>query len=82
MAHMYSKNFYIKSINNAKELVNIASKYNEDIDLVSGRYVIDAKSIMGIFSLDLLHPVTIIIHTDNIDKANKLFKDLERSGIK
>lgn len=82
MAHMYSKNFYIKSINNAKELVNIASKYNEDIDLVSGRYVIDAKSIMGIFSLDLLHPVTIIVHTDNIDKANKLFKDLERSGIK
>ena len=82
MSHIYSKEISIKTIDNAKELARITSKYDEDIDLIRGRYVIDAKSIMGIFSLDLLHPATILIHTDDINKANILFKELENIGVK
>ena len=64
------------------ELVDVTSKFDEEIDLVSGRYVVDAKSIMGIFGLDLLNPVTILIHTEDTDIANNLFMKLEKVGIK
>ena len=50
-----------------KDFVNIVSKYDFDIDLVSGRYVVDAKSIMGIFSLDLTKPIQVDLHTDDAD---------------
>ena len=50
-----------------KDFVNIVSRYDFDIDLVSGRYVVDAKSIMGIFSLDLLSPITLVAHTEYAD---------------
>jgi phosphotransferase system HPr-like phosphotransfer protein len=46
--------------------VNAVSKYDSDFDLVSGRYVIDAKSIMGIFSLDLSKPIELMIHDDSV----------------
>lgn len=50
-------NIILNSINDVKEFVNIVSKYDFDIDLTSGRYVVDAKSIMGIFSLALNQPI-------------------------
>ena len=53
------------SIDKVKSFVNTITKYDYDFDLVSGRYVIDAKSIMGIFSLDLSRPIDLTIHTDN-----------------
>jgi phosphotransferase system HPr-like phosphotransfer protein len=48
------------------------------MDLASGRYVVDAKSIMGIFSLDLVNQIELIIHTDKEDVQNDLLKKLER----
>ncbi len=55
----------LNSIDKVKSFVNTITKYDYDFDLVSGRYVIDAKSIMGIFSLDLSRPIDLTIHTDN-----------------
>ena len=55
------------SINDVKDFVNAVTKYSFDIDLTSGRYVVDAKSIMGIFSLDLSKPIKVEIHSDNCD---------------
>ena len=55
-------NISLSSINDVKSFVNIVSKYDFDIDLSSGRYVVDAKSIMGIFSLDLSKPITVDVH--------------------
>ena len=55
----------LNSIDKVKSFVNDISKFDSDFDLVSGRYVIDAKSIMGIFSLDLSKPITLNIHADN-----------------
>ena len=54
----------LNSIDKVKSLVNEITKYDNDFDLVSGRYVIDAKSIMGIFSLDLSKPIDLNIHAD------------------
>ena len=59
----------LNSIDKVKSSVNDITKFNNDFDLVSGRYVIDAKSIMGIFSLDLSKPIDLNIHAeDNIDE--------------
>ncbi|MBQ2504318.1 MAG: HPr family phosphocarrier protein, partial [Lachnospiraceae bacterium] len=44
--------------------VNVISQFDSDFDLISGRYVIDAKSIMGIFSLDLSQPIDLTIHAE------------------
>ena len=58
----------LNSIDKVKSFVNEITKYDNDYDLVSGRYVIDAKSIMGIFSLDLSKPIDLNIHADsNLD---------------
>ena len=46
----------LNSIEKVKSFVNAITRFDVDFDLVSGRYVIDAKSIMGIFSLDLSKP--------------------------
>ncbi len=54
----------LNSIDKVKSFVNDISKYSYDFDLVSGRYVIDAKSIMGIFSLDLSRPIDLSIHAE------------------
>lgn len=58
----------LNSIDKVKSFVNEITKFDYDFDLVSGRYVIDAKSIMGIFSLDLSKPIDLNIHSeDNAD---------------
>ena len=59
----------LNSIDKVKAFVNEITKFENDFDLVSGRYVIDAKSIMGIFSLDLSKPIDLNIHSEtNVDK--------------
>lgn len=58
----------LNSIDKVKAFVNDVTKFDSDFDLVSGRYVIDAKSIMGIFSLDLSKPINLNIHNeDSVD---------------
>ena len=64
------------SIDKVKNFVNTIARFNGDFDLVSGRYVIDAKSIMGIFSLDLSKPVELAIHSDEeADEVIEALKD-------
>ncbi len=60
----------LNSIDKVKSFVNDIAKYEFDFDLVSGRYVIDAKSIMGIFSLDLSKDIDLNIHTDGPELAS------------
>ncbi len=62
---MKSFNIMLDSINKVKAFVNIVAKCDSDVDLTSGRYVVDAKSIMGIFSLDLSKPIKLDIHGDD-----------------
>lgn len=65
----------LNSIDKVKSFVNTISQYDFDFDLISGRYVIDAKSIMGIFSLDLSKDIDLNIHSeDNIDEILTVLK--------
>lgn len=65
----------INTINKVKSFVNEMVKVDAEIDLISGRYVIDAKSIMGVFSLDLTKDLEIVIRTEDqaeVEKFNTL----------
>ncbi len=62
---MKTMSISLNSIDKVKSFVNDISKFDFDFDLVSGRYVIDAKSIMGIFSLDLSKPITLNVHAED-----------------
>ncbi len=68
MKTMKSVNISLSTIESVRQFVNIVSKYNVDIDLSSGRYVVDAKSIMGIFSLDLMNPIKMTVHSGDVDE--------------
>ena len=52
-------------VENVNKFVNIVSRYPFEMDLRAGRHVVDAKSILGIFSLDLSRPITLDIYGDN-----------------
>lgn len=65
---MFETSVELKAINDVKEFVNTVAQFDYDIDLVSGRYAIDAKSIMGIFSLDLSKPIKLQAHTEDPEK--------------
>ena len=62
---MKSATVFLPTIGEVKEFVGIISRYSFDIDLASGRHTVDAKSIMGIFSLDLSKPLRVEFHTDD-----------------
>lgn len=65
----------LNSIDKVKSFVNAITQFEFDFDLVSGRYVIDAKSIMGIFSLDLSKPIELVIHAeDHLDELMDILK--------
>lgn len=72
---MKKLNIMLNSIADVKEFVTTVSQYEFDVDLVSGRYAVDAKSIMGIFSLDLSRPIEVVIHGDDCEK---LLGDIEK----
>ena len=55
----------LQSISDVKEFVSAVSMCDFEVDLVSGRYAVDAKSIMGIFSLDLSKPIDLNIHAED-----------------
>ena len=55
----YSAIINLDSTTDVKNFVNLVIKYSCDVDLISGRYVVDAKSILGVFSLDLTKPITV-----------------------
>ncbi|MBE5921360.1 MAG: HPr family phosphocarrier protein [Lachnospiraceae bacterium] len=74
-------NVNINSIDKVKSFVNDLAKFDCDFDLVSGRYVVDAKSIMGIFSMDLSKPIQLNIHVD-IAESEEVISALDKYIIK
>lgn len=65
---MKSVRLMLNTTDSVKSFVNLVSSYDYDADIRSGRYVVDAKSILGIFSLDLNRPVVLEIYDDNCDE--------------
>jgi len=64
---MKSINIKLSLAENVKTFVNIINRYPYDVDLRSGRHIVDAKSILGIFSLDLSKPITMEVYADSCD---------------
>ncbi len=73
---MKVKTIKLVAVSDVQELVKIVTGFNGDVDLRSGRYLVDAKSIMGIFSLDLSKPIDVIVDED--ENAEALFAQLEK----
>ena len=67
----------LNSIDKVKSFVNAITQFEFDFDLISGRYVIDAKSIMGIFSLDLSKPIDLALHTTSEDEVDSIMEILK-----
>ena len=76
---MNSVKIRLSTIADVRDFVNIVAKNDIDIDLQSGRYIVDGKSIMGIFSLDLLSPITLTAQSDD---TAELFAELDRFIVK
>ena len=72
---MYETMIELNAINDVKEFVNTVMLFDYDVDLVSGRYAVDAKSIMGIFSLDLSKPLILNADTDDEELIKETFAD-------
>ncbi len=67
----------LNSIEKVKAFVNTIGQFDAEFDLVSGRYVIDAKSIMGIFSLDITKPIDLNIHSETEAELNSILEAID-----
>lgn len=67
----------LSSIQDVRNFVDVVTRHKVEVDLSSGRYVVDAKSIMGIFSLDLLNPITLSVQTDDAVAVEALLADVK-----
>ena len=74
---MKEVNIRLSLAENVKAFVNVVGRFDYEMDLQSGRHVVDAKSILGIFSLDLSKPVKLIIHSENCDELHEAVKPFE-----
>lgn len=71
----------LSSVDIIKSFCSVVSKVDYDVDLIRGRYIIDAKSIMGIYSLDLSKPVSVNLHCQTNEEYLKFLQDLKAKGI-
>lgn len=80
---MKSVQISLQMATQVKKFVNLVQKYPFDIDLRSDRYVVDAKSILGIFSLDLSKPINVEIHADDVygEECDKLIEEISEFAI-
>ena len=76
---MQETQIILRDIDSIRDFVRKVIQVEYEVDLVQGRYVIDAKSIMGIFALDVLSPITVVAHTAN---ADEFFAKIEKYLVK
>ena len=76
MARMKTVNIRLTMMtDNVKNFVSLINRYPYEMDLRSGRYVVDAKSILGIFSIDLSRPIRMDIYSDDCDDLLEALED-------
>ena len=61
----------LTEVSQVKRFVNLVGQAPWDVDVVSGRYTVNAKSMLGIYSLDLSNPIQVLIYSDDCEKLNK-----------
>ena len=70
----------LSTISRVKRFVQIVEEFKSDIDVISGRYVVDGKSIMGLFSLNILEPLTVRINSENeleVESFNRIMEEFK-----
>ena len=72
---MQETKIVLRDIQSVREFVGLVIMLEYEVDLVQGRYIVDAKSIMGIFALDILSPITLVAHTND---ATEFFAKIEK----
>ena len=72
---MTQTSIILRDIESIRDFVKQVIQVDFEVDLMQGRYIIDAKSIMGIFALDTLSPITLVAHTEN---AGEFFAKIEK----
>jgi phosphotransferase system HPr-like phosphotransfer protein len=70
----------LDSVEKVKKFVDIAATFPCELDIKSGRYTVDAKSIMGIFSLDLKKPLTLVVFSPEYENKTDVFSEFEYKG--
>lgn len=79
---MLEKTIMLKDFEAVKKFVDIANEKSYDIELLSGKYIVNAKSIMGVFSLDLTKPLVMVAHTDSYAELCRQIAPFEYVKIK
>lgn len=74
---MKSVNIKLSTIEDIRNFVGILAKYSADLDLKSGRYTVDARSLMGIFSLDLVKPVEFVVNSEDDSVVSAVLADIK-----
>ena len=64
----------LTQVHQVQQFVNFFSKYHFDVDIVSGRYTVNAKSLLGIYSLDLNKPLKVLIYSDDCEELKTELK--------
>ncbi len=67
----------LNDFSRAKKFIQEVSKFDSDIDAIKDRYIVDAKSIVGIFTLDLSKSITIVLHSDNEEEIKRFHEVME-----
>ena len=70
----------LPKVEDVRNFVNTVSRFDVDMDLRSGRYVVDAKSLLAIFSLDLMSPIEVVVYTDG-EEADKVIDEIKKYMI-
>ena len=68
----------INTIDKVKEFVKDAESFSCDIDVVRGRYIVDARSILGILSMDLIKPLMVKIHSDDNQEIMRFLSTMSK----
>lgn len=76
---MQTTKITLKDIQSVRKFVNAVTLIDYEVDLEQGRYIVDAKSIMGIFALDTITPITLVAHTDD---AEDFFESIKEFIVK
>ena len=72
----------LASIEDVKKFVSITNRYSFRINLISDKYTIDAKSIMGVFSLDLSRPLTMQIEEETDPEYPEFMEEAQPYFVK
>ena len=65
----------LTQVHQVQQFVNLVNKYPFDVDIVSGRYTVNAKSLLGIYSLDLNKPLKVLIYSDDCEELKTELKE-------